>query len=74
MKTYYIGLYTSNGRDKIKGNWKFSDEEVQQEADSYLYKVKLGYTLTAKANISEEKVKEIANEHNISVADVLDCL
>jgi hypothetical protein len=74
MKTYWIGFYTSNGKDKIKGLWKLSEEEVQTEADSYLYKVKLGYTLTAKAHINEDEVKKIGGEHHMSVMEVLDCI
>lgn len=74
MEKYYIGFYTSDGKDKIKGNWKLSEEDVQLEADSYLYKNKLGYTLTAKASIEKEKVEKIAKDRNMTVAEVLSCI
>jgi hypothetical protein len=74
MEKYYIGFYTSDGKDKIKGNWKLSEEEVQQEADSVLFRHQLGYILTAKASIPKEEVEKIAKEKNLSIGDVLSCL
>ena len=74
MEKYYIGFYTSDGKDKIKGQWKLSEEEVQQEADSNLYKNKLGYILTAKASIPKGEVEKIAKEKNLSIGDVLSCV
>ena len=74
MEKYYIGLYTSDGKDKIKGQWKSSVSEVQEEANSNLYKYKLGYTLIAKASIEKEKVEKTAKEKNVSIEYVLSCL
>lgn len=74
MEKYFIGFYTSDGKDKIKGQWKQSEEAVQQEADSNLYKNKLGLTLTHKASITKEAVEKIAKERGLSVEDVLSCV
>jgi len=74
MEKYHIGFYTTDGKDKIKGYWKLSEEEVQAEADSYLFSVKLGYTLTDKASIPKATVEAMAIEHGISIGDVLSCV
>jgi len=74
METYHIGFYTSDGKDRIKGNWKTSVEDVDTEANSYLYKNKLGYTLTDKGSITKDKVEAIALEHKMTIGEVLSCI
>jgi len=74
MEKYYIGFYTTNGKDKIRGTWKTSEAEVREEAESTLFKIKLGQTLTGVGSIDKVEVEKIAKEHNLSIEETLDCL
>jgi hypothetical protein len=74
MDKYYIAFYTSDGKDKIKGQWKLTEDEAREEANSYLYQTKLGYTLTSIASIPKATVEEMTKERNMSVGDILSCI
>jgi hypothetical protein len=71
-KKYYINFYRDKNGQKVKGNWKLSEEEVDTEKDSYLYKNKLELKWEQTAAIKHSEVEKIAEEHGISIADVLD--
>jgi hypothetical protein len=74
MKKYFINFYKDKYGDKVKGEWKLSEEEAEEEKDSYLYRVKLELHWTHMAAIEHDKVVEIANEHNMTIGEVLECV
>ena len=71
---YYINFYRNDSNEKIRGNWKLTEEETETERTSYLYTTKLSLRWEATASISRAEVKKMAVEHNMSVAEVLDCV
>jgi uncharacterized LabA/DUF88 family protein len=74
MEKYYINFYTDEDNSKVKGNWKLTEKEAEEEKDSYLYKVKLRLRWRQMAAIEKTKVEEMAKEHNMSIAEVLGCV
>jgi hypothetical protein len=73
---YHIGFYVhgDGSPGKVKGNWKTSAEDVDEEANSHLYKNKLGLVLESKGSILKSVVEQTAREQNMSVGDVLSCV
>jgi hypothetical protein len=67
---YWCGLYNGG---KVRGNWKHTKDEVEAEANSNLYKNRLGHVLTDIACLPRDHVKKVAEEHGISIAEALSC-
>jgi hypothetical protein len=74
MEKYYINFYRDERGSKIKGNWKLTEEAVNEEKNSSLYKYKLGLVWTQTAAIERCEVEKIAKDNNMSIADVLSCI
>lgn len=74
MGKYYINFYTDEKNSKVKGNWKLTEKEAEEEKDSYLYKVKLNLRWRQMAAIEKSVVEEMAKEHNMSIGEVLECV
>jgi len=74
MGKYWINFYTDENNDKVKGNWKLTEKEAEEEKDSSLYKLKLNLRWRQTATIDKTVVEEIAKEQNLSIGEVLDCV
>jgi len=71
MEKYYINFYTDESNNKVKGNWKLTEKEAENEKESYLYKVKLKLRWKQTASIEKSVVEQMAKEHEMSIMDVL---
>ena len=74
MEMYWIGFYLDEKGNRVRGNWKTTEDQVNEEANSYLYQRQLGLTLLEKGKIEKSKVEAIASEQKCSVSDVLSSL
>jgi hypothetical protein len=74
MEKYWIGFYLDENNNRVKGQWKTSEEEVDDEANSLLYAKRLNLTLVEKGSITKETVEKIAKEQNISISETLSCI
>lgn len=68
---YFINFYIDENGEKVRGNWKLTEEETDIERNSHLYKNRLGLRWKHTASISRSEVDRIAKEHDMSIGDVL---
>lgn len=71
---YYIALYITTDGDRVKGNWKDSMEGIEEEKKRYAKMTGYISHFHDVGSISQQKVKDVAAEHGISIAEALDCI
>ena len=74
MEQFFINFYTDEDGEMVRGLWKQSEEDVNAEKNSHLYKNKLGLRWVKTATITKSSVEAIGKEHNMTIAEVLQCV
>jgi hypothetical protein len=74
MEQFFINFYTDEDGNKVRGLWKQSEAETDAEKNSHLYKNQLGLRWRETAVIDKAKVVALGKEHNMTIAEVLQCV
>ena len=74
MAKYYVNFYQDKDGSELRGDWKSTEEGVDEEKDSYVYKVTLGLRWQRTVTIERSVAEDMAEKHNVSVSEILECV